>query len=380
LVLKIFKFAGMVLPALGMLWAGPAYAQNSIGDLLSIDETTRVNGPACAFNAVGNRVLARPVNLPDNPSRLLELTRPDQARDQSPDWTKLTERHRRLASEIFDRLNSKSPVIGRDEAKRTVGPTFNQSAWVFASQSVRGSLEESCATVRNDRDQSTATAAAPPLPSKRIVIPGIVASRESRSAQMVRPSPKPSFDIPKDIWKMMQGKSWHRNLSCPAYEDLAYLAVPYWDFEGRQRTGHMIVARDVTKDVLKAFALIYKSKFRIQSMRLIHEFGGNDDQSMTANNTSAFNCRRTTSGQRLSEHSYGRAIDINPVQNPYVTRRRTIPPAGRSYNSRQERTRAQRGLIQDNGPVVAAFLSIRWRWGGDWRRVKDYQHFSQSGR
>lgn len=178
----------------------------------------------------------------------------------------------------------------------------------------------------------------------------------------------------------MQGRSWHRNLPCPSYEELAYLTVPFWNFDGVPDTGHMIVARDAAKDVLKAFALIYKEKFRIQSMRPVHEFDGNDDRSMAANNTSAFNCRRTTSGRRLSEHSYGRAIDINPVQNPYVTRRRTIPPAGRNYNSRQERKRARRGLIQDNGPVVAAFLTIRWKWGGKWRRVKDYQHFSQNGR
>ena len=115
-------------------------------------------------------------------------------------------------------------------------------------------------------------------------------------------------------------------------------------------------------------------------MRLVHVYGGDDLRSMNANNTSAFNCRRTTGASRLSEHAHGRAIDINPVQNPYVTRRRTLPAAGRAFDTPAKRTRPHPGMIKGGGVVTRAFSRIGWKWRGYRRSPVDYQHFSQSGR
>jgi len=99
---------------------------------------------------------------------------------------------------------------------------------------------------------------------------------------------------------------------------------------------------------------------------------------MRANNSSAFNCRAVTGGGRWSEHAYGRAIDLNPVQNPYVDRDGSVlDPASAPYT---DRTRRDPGMIRTGEVVVEAFAAIGWEWGGNFRSIKDYQHFSQSGR
>jgi poly-gamma-glutamate synthesis protein (capsule biosynthesis protein) len=131
--------------------------------------------------------------------------------------------------------------------------------------------------------------------------------------------------------------------------------------------------------VLEVFAELHRGRFPIASMQLVDKFDGADDRSMAANNTSAFNCRRKTGGQSLSEHAYGKAIDINPVQNPYVASSGTQPPAGRDYDTARKRAAERPGMIRDNDAVIRAFARIGWKWGGSWGSPKDYQHFSQSG-
>ncbi|MEO1694721.1 MAG: M15 family metallopeptidase [Pseudomonadota bacterium] len=186
--------------------------------------------------------------------------------------------------------------------------------------------------------------------------------------------------IPDSVWSRMQGRSWHRGRGCPSPERLSLLTIPYRDFGGQRQTGRMIVARAVADQVLDVFAAIHRAGFPIASMRLVSDFGGSDARSMAANNTSAFNCRLKSSGRGLSDHARGLAIDINPVQNPYVARGRVQPVSARKYARPGNRRGASVGVITRNGPVVRAFRRIGWGWGGNWRRVRDYQHFSRSGR
>jgi hypothetical protein len=116
----------------------------------------------------------------------------------------------------------------------------------------------------------------------------------------------------------------------------------------------------------------------VRQVRLVDEFGGDDDRSMAPDNTSAFNCRRVTGSPRWSEHAYGRAVDINPLENPYVTGAGAVlPPEGAAHTGRDPGTL---GLITADGPVVDAFAAIGWHWGGDWSSGRDYQHFSATGR
>lgn len=215
----------------------------------------------------------------------------------------------------------------------------------------------------------------------------ITAAPAQEADSTARPSQAPSPNlrgeagpIPDAVWRAMRGITWRPGIGCPAREALAYLRVPYVDFRNQRQTGTMIVARDVANDVLDVFETLAREEFPIQRMELVHRYDGNDTRSMNANNTSAFNCRRVTGGKRLSEHAFGRAIDINPIQNPYVRRGRVQPRAGRAYDSRAERLRERLGVIRANEVVTRAFSKIGWKWGGYWRSLKDYQHFSKSGR
>lgn len=194
-------------------------------------------------------------------------------------------------------------------------------------------------------------------------------------AQEIRTTVAPISD---EVWARMQGRSWRAHLPCPRRDELALLSVPYWDFEGRPQTGSLIVARSAAADVARAFDEIFASgKFRIARMRLIDEYGGDDDASMADNNTNGFNCRTVVGSGGLSKHARGLAIDINPVQNPYREARETAPPAGRAYDEPHERRASVVGLITKGDVVTRAFARIGWSWGGDFKRSKDYQHFAR---
>jgi hypothetical protein len=172
--------------------------------------------------------------------------------------------------------------------------------------------------------------------------------------------------------------SWRPGCPVPL-EDLRLLTLTYWGFDGAPHTGEMVVHRDVAGSVTRVFGALFDERFPIQRMRLVDAYGGDDDRSMAANNTSGFNCRWATGHAGVwSEHSYGRAIDINPVQNPYISGSGEVaPPAGAAL---ADRSRRAPGMIHAGDATVAAFEAIGWSWGGAWTSIKDYQHFSSSGR
>ncbi len=191
----------------------------------------------------------------------------------------------------------------------------------------------------------------------------------------------PAFDaevaaLPADVRDEMVGTSWRANMGCPSLDSLRLVTLRHWGFDGQIHTGELVIAADAASAVVAAFEEMYLAQFPIERMQRVDAYGGDDDASMAANNTSAFNCRRVTGGTSLSAHSYGTAIDINPVQNPYVKNSTVLPPAGSTY---LDRSKTQQGMIVRPGPVTHAFDSIGWGWGGDWTGLKDYQHVSQSG-
>src|SRR6478735_6810599 len=155
--------------------------------------------------------------------------------------------------------------------------------------------------------------------------------------------------------------SWRDGCPVPL-ADLRYVVVSYRGFDGADHTGELVVAASVAGAVTEVFRDLYDSGYPIASMRLVDDFGGSDDASMAANNTSAFNCRPVTGGGGFSEHSYGTAIDLNPVQNPYLSGSVVLPPAGRPFAGRP----AARGVIQPGDTVVTAFAAHGWTWGGTW--------------
>jgi hypothetical protein len=190
-----------------------------------------------------------------------------------------------------------------------------------------------------------------------------------------------SSPIPDDVWQRMQGKSWHAKIKCPARDALSLVRVPYLDFTGKQQMGQLVVARSAAREIITVFDEIYKSgKFQFASIKLIDDFDGDDQRSMNANNTSAFNCRTIAGSAAMSEHSHGLAIDINPIQNPYVNRSRTSPAAGVKFDTVVKRQAKSDGLIKAGDVVTTAFARLGWKWGGEWAQLKDYQHFSKNGR
>ena len=176
--------------------------------------------------------------------------------------------------------------------------------------------------------------------------------------------------------KRMTGVSWRPGCPIPL-RDLRLLSLSHWGFDGRTRTGRLIVHEDVARDVASAFRRLYAARFPIRRMVPVDAYGGSDFRSIEADNTSAFNCRYVEGSQRWSNHAYGRAIDVNPIENPYVSGGRTSHRASRPY---VDRTPRRRGMAYEGGALVGAFDAIGWGWGGRWDSAKDYQHFSETGR
>lgn len=176
---------------------------------------------------------------------------------------------------------------------------------------------------------------------------------------------------------LMRGVSWRPG--CPVgFGDLRLLRVRHWGFDGRPHYGRLVVNRRQARGMLVVMASLYRQRFPIRRMHLVDAYGADDRRSMAADNTSAFNCRYVAGRPGVwSEHAYGKAIDINPVENPYVTGSGYVsPPAGAPFAVRSPH---RKGMIRRGGAVVAAFAEIGWEWGGNWAWPKDYQHFSESG-
>jgi D-alanyl-D-alanine carboxypeptidase len=159
--------------------------------------------------------------------------------------------------------------------------------------------------------------------------------------------------------------------------ELRTLRLSYWGFDGRPRVGRLVVHRRVSRDVVAVFRRLYAARFPIRRMVPVSRYRGSDDASMAADNTSAFNCRFVSGTSRWSMHAFGLAIDVNPVENPYISGGRASPPAGRRY---LDRDRARQGMAVTGGALVNAFAAVGWRWGGLWSGAADYQHFSTNGR
>jgi len=161
-----------------------------------------------------------------------------------------------------------------------------------------------------------------------------------------------------------------------SYDDLRYIKLQHYDFEGNVREGELIVNKKLADEVTQIFYELYKAGYPLESVRLVDDFGepGDDNLSMAANNTSAFNYRRVTGSKTLSRHSYGAAIDINPRLNPYIDGERIAPENGAEY---ADRSKDFAGKIDHDDLCYKLFIAHGWTWGGDWKGDKDYQHFSK---
>jgi len=182
---------------------------------------------------------------------------------------------------------------------------------------------------------------------------------------------------PDILERMINGNSYKEE--CPVKEiDLRYIELNYIDFDGKTQTGELIVHYKVAYSIVKIFRELYNIGYPIRRMSLVSDFKGNDFNSIEADNTSAFNCRNIAGTNRWSNHAYGKAIDINPIENPYISRSGKIShKKSLKYRKRIHisNTSADHAIILSNDKIRKIFTKYGWSWGGYWKSIKDYQHF-----
>ena len=184
------------------------------------------------------------------------------------------------------------------------------------------------------------------------------------------------FDLTEERIEELKKGAWEEG--CPiSLSDIQSVHLIYLREDGSVQRGELVVARKVASDVESIFRKLYETRFVIHKMNSIEHYGGNDDLSMADNNTSGLNCRNVKGTKKWSQHSYGVAIDINPLWNPYVRNNKVEPPQGKDY---LDRTSVMPGLIKSDDLIIRLFREAGWKWGGHWRNSKDYQHFSLTGK
>ncbi|MEN8726523.1 MAG: M15 family metallopeptidase [Sulfurovum sp.] len=179
--------------------------------------------------------------------------------------------------------------------------------------------------------------------------------------------------------RMIKGNTWKKGCPVPL-KDLRYLRVKHINFNGEDQMGEIIVHKEISVEVTEIFEALYHVGYPIKKMKLVSDYKGSDWQSIESDNTSAFNCRAATGSKKWSKHSYGKAIDINPIENPYISRKGYIShKASSTYRKRVHKnaTYADKAVLLKNDKAVQIFKKYGWKWGGDWSGVKDYQHFSK---
>ena len=161
-------------------------------------------------------------------------------------------------------------------------------------------------------------------------------------------------------------------------QDLRYVKIRYVDFDGKKQNGELICNQKIAQDLVEIFSELYDRQYPLASVRLVDDFGGDDLASMEADNTSCFNFREVTSSgggrHKLSLHAYGLAVDLNPLYNPYVKKGKILPQSAKPYANRKN---ANPYRIDHEDLAYQLFTSHGFTWGGDWKSLKDYQHFEK---
>lgn len=238
--------------------------------------------------------------------------------------------------------------------------------------------------------ETTLTLTTPPWLGSRVLptTPSGFAEAQPTPAELIDrrlPSPDPlappaddafSFTISELAGEPLQRSTWSSDCPVPAAQ-LSYLTVSFWGFDERPHTGELIVAADQAENIVEVFRQLHAARFPIEEMRIVEPADLIAAPTGDGNNTASFVCRSVTGGSRFSEHAYGLAIDINPFHNPYLRDELVIPELATSYGDREA---VLPGMVSAGDDVVTAFEDIGWSWGGNWKSLKDYQHFSLNNR
>ena len=207
----------------------------------------------------------------------------------------------------------------------------------------------------------------PELRQRRFTLPDTVAELPGAGFASRIVDPAPAEVIARSTWAP----------GCPVRStDLAWVRVAFRGFDGSRHTGELLVNGEVATDLVKVFAQLWSAGFPMEQMRITTKAEQTAPPTGDGNDTGAFNCRPVRGETVFSQHAYGLAVDVNPFQNPYVKGDLVLPELAGAYTDRGWK---RPGMILPDGPVVRAFASIGWTWGGTWHSLKDLQHFSRNG-
>jgi hypothetical protein len=212
----------------------------------------------------------------------------------------------------------------------------------------------------------------PALRDRRFTLPDRLPELPGHGFTARIASPPPPDVIARSTWRP----------GCPVgVDDLAWIRLTFWGFDGRRHTGELLTNASVADDLVSVFRTLYRDRFPIEQMVIETRAALNAPPTGDGNDTGSFSCRPTVGATSYSQHAYGLAVDVNTFQNPYVKGdghdRVVLPELASAYLDRVD---VRPGMIEPDGPVARAFAAIGWGWGGDWQSLKDYQHFSQNGR
>ena len=198
------------------------------------------------------------------------------------------------------------------------------------------------------------------LPDTLPMLPG-----RGYASRIVSPAPRAVVD--RSTWEP----------GCPvARSGLAWLRLTFRGFDARRHTGELLVNAAAVDDLDVVFRRLWQARFPMEQVVIVESIDEEAPPTGDGNGTGGFVCRAITGGSSYSQHAYGLAIDVNTFQNPYADDDLVIPELASAYLDRE---RVRPGMVTADGPVVAAFREIGWRWGGDWTTLKDFQHFSATG-
>lgn len=184
--------------------------------------------------------------------------------------------------------------------------------------------------------------------------------------------------IPDEVKERMSGKSYPEKCPTPL-NSLRYLKVIHRNKDGQTQRGELVCNKAIASDLLHVFRCLYEANYIIERMVLVDEYDANDEKSMTANNTSCFNFRYVSGSRTISKHGLGMAIDINPLYNPCLNVRngKVEPAAGKPYAKNRTGRDKHPQMIDRQDLAYRLFTERGFKWGGNWRSKKDWQHFEK---
>lgn len=208
-----------------------------------------------------------------------------------------------------------------------------------------------------------------------------------KAGQVVSPKAVETFGVDRcfaaepvsdRVFARMKGKSYPATCTVPRSQ-LRYIRALHYDADGNIRIGEMVANQAIAADLVSIFRRLYQARYPIERMQLIDDYDADDEQSMSHNNTSCFCFRAVASSKTLSHHARGMAVDINTLYNPYVKRRAdgtlfVQPATGRPYI---DRTKTHPYTIRRGDLLHRLFTEHGFKWGGNWKSCKDYQHFEK---